>query len=68
LRERVVKPVRHFIVVCMASLGALASVMAVPPSSFLLNYAPPAPSPDRESRDVAGAELPAAASAAGGGG
>ena len=62
------KPVRHFIAVCMASLGALASVMAVPPSSFLLNYSPQAPNVDRESRAVAGADPPAAASAARGGG
>jgi hypothetical protein len=45
----------------MASVGALALVMAVPPSSFLLNYLPPAPNLDRESRTVAGVDPPATA-------
>jgi len=51
-----VKPVGHFIAVCVASVGALALVMAVPPSSFLLNYLPPAPNLDRGSRTVAGVD------------
>lgn len=61
--------VRYVIgVIWVASLGAFVTVVTVPPSSFLVRYAPPARGIDRESRAMAGTDPPAAASAATSGG